>query len=196
MKTFVKAAALALLGSSACLSVSAVTITGSVSMSTTPGSSWTGDGGDVNSIASISNFGVSQVDAATLGFAGLIPLGSVVIWGQPLAFASPAINNPLWSAGAVTFNLNADPLSVNRQDNAFPIADTLTLTGLGTLTAPGFDSTIGGWSWTGNMQTGESKFTFASTTQAAPPQVPDSGATVALLGLALSGLGFLRRHLA
>src|SRR5262245_16731996 len=127
MKTLTKIAALALIGSSACLSVSAIPLNGSVSMSTTPGSSWTGDGGNVNTIASILNFGVSDVDATSGSFVGLIPLGTVVVWGQPLSFATPAVNNPLWTAASVTFDLDAGPLSVNRIDRPFPQPDTLSL---------------------------------------------------------------------
>jgi hypothetical protein len=202
MKNFTKIVAAALIGSSACLSVSAIPLIGSVSMSTTPGSSWTGDGGTVNTIASILNFGVSQVDSTTGSFVALVPLSSVVIWGQPFAFGAPAGSNPLWTTppgpGAVTFDLAAAGFAVNRIDRAFPQPDTLTLSGVGTVTAPGFDPTPGGWEWSGTMS-GSSTFSFRSTTIVAPPPpppVPDGGSTLALLGVALGGIALLGRRLA
>jgi len=168
-------------------------------MSTTPPSSWTGDGGNVNTIAAITDFGASAVDSATGAFAP--NLGSPVIWGPtPLVFATPGLSNPLWTTVlGFQFTVDADPLSISRIDRPFPLPDTLGLAGLGILTAPGFDPTPGGWTWTGTMN-GTATFTFASTAlpidQPPPPGVPDGGATLALFGVALSGLGLLRRVLA
>jgi hypothetical protein len=194
MKNFAKIVAVALIGSSASLSVSALPyLDGSISMSTSPGSSWTGDGGNVNTIASVVNFGVSRVDGATGDFLGAI--GGLVTWGQPLSFAAPAVNNPLWTTGGFTFNIDAGPSSVNRIDRPFPQPDTLSLAGSGTVTAPGFDATVGGWAWSGTMD-GKATFSFQSATLDAgtPTGVPDGGSTLALFGVALSGIGLLRRH--
>jgi hypothetical protein len=194
IKPLVKYAATILVASAASYNVSAVPLTGVISMSTTSGSSWTGDGGNVNSIASILNFGLSDVDFATGSFAPA--LGSTVTWGQPLTFATPAVNNPLWTvtAGPITYTFEVDavPLTVSRTDLAFPLPDTLDLSGMGVLKATGFTDTRGGWNWTGTMS-GTATFSFASTTI---PTVPDSGATAALLGLAMGALAFLRRRLA
>src|SRR5690349_8595105 len=151
MKILTKIAAAALIGTGACLNVSAGFLTGSISMSTTPPSTWTGDGGNVLTIASISSFGASTVDSATGDFAP--NLGSPVTWGPtPLVFAAPAGSNPLWTTvPGFKFIIDAAPLLVNRINNPFPIPDSLSLAGSGTLTAPGFDPTPGGWTWTGTM---------------------------------------------
>jgi hypothetical protein len=194
MKTFVQYAAAAVIGSAISITASAAPLTGAISMSTTTGSSWTGDGGNVNSIASILNFGLSDVDFASGSFAPA--LGQPVTWGQPLTFATPAVNNPLWTviAGPITYTFEVDavPLTVNRIDLPFPLPDTLDLSGTGVLKATGFSDTRGGWNWTGTMN-GTATFSFASTTI---PTVPDSGATAALFGLALGALAFLRRRIA
>jgi hypothetical protein len=194
MKKLVKYAAVVLIGPAVSFSISAAPLTGVISMSTSSGSSWTGDGGSVNSIASILNFGLSDVDFATGSFAPA--LGSPVTWGQPLTFASPAVNNPLWTvtAGPITytFEVDAGPLTVNRTDNSFPLPDILDLSGMGVLKATGYDPTRGGWNWTGTMN-GTATFSFASATI---PTVPDSGTTVTLLGMGFGALTLLRRRLA
>jgi hypothetical protein len=173
-----KTLAVAAVFSALTFTASAIPITGSISMSTTPGSSWTGDGGNVNTIASILDFGASSVDDATGDFIGTI--GGAVAWGQPLSFAAPATHNPLWTIGGFAFNIDAAPLSVERFDHPFPQPDVLSVAGRGTVTAPGFDATVGGWAWSGTMN-GKSTFSFQSATTTA---VPDSGSTMALCALA------------
>ena len=172
-------------------SLHAIPITGSISIGTAGGGlDWTGDTTDVNTITKIISFGNAEVTARTGSFTS-VANGTPVTMGQPLDFVTPVIVNPLWTAGPFTFTL-APPIGISRINNADPIPDTLRLSGMGTIAAAGFDSTVGGWTWSGELN-GVSTFTFSSTTI---PGVPDGGTTVALLGAALSGLGLLRRKLA
>ena len=85
----------------------------------------------------------------------------------------------------LTFNLAT--LSVVSQSSA-----VLVLTGTGTFIAPGFDATPGTFVLTGQTA-GGSSFSF-SASQAATG-VPDGGATLALLGLGMLGLGYVRRRI-
>ncbi|HEY5041759.1 MAG TPA: hypothetical protein VIK53_07120 [Verrucomicrobiae bacterium] len=94
----------------------------------------------------------------------------------------------LWSTviSGVTYNL-----LVSTSSQVFTSAGQLNLTGTGTLEdGNSADNTLGTW----NLQfavTGPS-FTWGSTSG---NTVPDGGATVILLGAALSGLGLLRKKL-
>jgi VPDSG-CTERM motif len=174
-------------------SLHAVPITGHISIGTAGGGVlWSGNTSDVNTITSIITFGSAEVTDRSGSFTTTIANGNLVTMGQPLDFVTPTIINPLWSVGGFSFTLSP-PISITRVNNADPIPDTLRLAGQGYITGPaGFDATIGGWTWSGELN-GVSTFTFSSTTLAG---VPDGGTTVALLGAALSGLALLRRKLA
>jgi hypothetical protein len=156
---------------------------------------WTGSGGDgtVNQINTITSFGVVTVDSRTGSFVPTVSTGMTVTLGTPLAFAAPFANNPLWSVGGFTFNLTSFNAPV-RTDNLAPVPDSLALSGMGTIQGAGFDVTPGGWTWTGTMD-GSSSFSFASTTVAGSVGVPDSGSTLALLGVALASFIVLRRRM-
>jgi len=112
----------------------------------------------------------------------------------PVAMAATWIFNPstptpgLWSVGGFTFDLLSSVVS--SQSKFF-----LNITGFGILSGNGFDPTPGEWSFTSSSANGKSSATFGfqSNTTAAP--VPDGGATVLLLGLALAGVEVLRTKL-
>jgi hypothetical protein len=112
------------------------------------------------------------------------------IWDPPTA-STPL--NPLWTfvSGGNTYSFD---LSVLHKD--FASLTGLLLSGQGTayLTGPGLEKlpTTGFWNF--SAQTLDlATFTFSSTTTVPPPGVPDSGATVVLLGGSLLGLGLIRR---
>jgi len=72
--------------------------------------------------------------------------------------------------------------------------DGIVLQGLGVAYLTGFEPTPGLWSFSADINTGGTLFTFSSTTQVPPPSVPDSGTTVALLGGALVAMGLISRR--
>ena len=69
------------------------------------------------------------------------------------------------------------------------------ITGTGTLTGAGFDSTPGTWAFSAQSAGGihQASFTFSADTTGAG--VPDGGTTVMLLGAALGALGLARRYI-
>lgn len=103
---------------------------------------------------------------------------------------SPSPVAPLWAitSGAGTgfsFTLNA----ITLVDQATP--GFLNLGGNGAFSGPGFDTTLGAWSFT--VTTTGSLFTWTSGNVA---NAPDGGTTALLLGLGLLGLGAARRFMA
>jgi hypothetical protein len=94
-----------------------------------------------------------------------------------------------WSVGGFTFNLTASSIF---SQGGFPAG--VVVNGSGIISGNGFDPTPGTWSFsTQDPSAGTPPvFSFSAATGAI---VPDSGTTVALLGLALVGVGFLRRKL-
>jgi hypothetical protein len=164
----------------------AVPITGAIDMSGTA---------TVNSLslaaatAATSLTGVAVTGGPTGAFAGTF--GSVVAWN---GFTWPGGSaSPLWTftASGVTYTFALATDSVANQSNTF-----LNLLGSGTLTATGYDPTPGLWSFTISNPSGAPganfQFSFANSQTAV---VPDGGATVMLLGAALSALGLFRKKL-
>ncbi len=70
----------------------------------------------------------------------------------------------------------------------------VTLQGTGTATLTGFDPTPGFWSFSADRASNTALFSFSSTNISPIPGVPDSGATAAMLGAALVGLGLISRR--
>ena len=158
-----------------------ITFGGSVNMNgnasnATMVTAWHGFGGVGNPIV---------VDADG-DFASFVTPGvSQAVFAVPWTFNSGPVN-AFWSVGGFTFNLTAS--SIFSQGNG-----GLTVTGYGWITGNGFDATYGTWSFTTqNPGVGNpARFSFSAATGA----VPDSGSTVAFLGLALVGVEALRRRI-
>lgn len=114
-----------------------------------------------------------------------------VALNSPVAFVTPYVFNPptayasLWSVGGFTFELVDS--HIDSQSNF-----ALVVIGTGFVTGPGFDRTPGAWSFVSTQSNGgtSGEFSFAGNSTAVP--TPDSGSTVALLGVALITVGALR----
>lgn len=124
---------------------------------------------------------MAVVSGATGDFAPTVGLN--VAFVTPYVFNPPTAYASLWSVGGFTFELTSS--SIQLQTNHF-----LNITGVGFVTGNGFDRTAGTWSFTSSSSSGKTahQFSFAANTTA----VPDSGSTVALLGVALFTVGALR----
>ena len=97
----------------------------------------------------------------------------------------------LWSAGGFTFNLSAS--SITLQNNSF-----LLVEGTGFIVGNGFDQTAGTFSFSTQENDVNGRFSFSAAGVATPAgtNVPDGGATIALLGLSLLGLQGARKAIA
>ena len=104
------------------------------------------------------------------------------------AVPGPLVIIPLWettSVGLASFNLS----SITFIDEIPNVS--LTLRGNGLAKLNGFDNTAGSWSFTATSQGG----TFGWDSINSSTRVPDGGATLALLGMSVLGLGGVRRFL-
>ena len=151
-------------------------------------------------LADANGFPVNSVNDATqvtgwLDGDGAMPTvqsvsGSMATWvtaGDTVTFPSTWTFGSgvavLWQVDGFTFSLIAS--SIVYQANGF-----LAVSGTGTLTGNGFHAAPGTWNFTAQDDPANGVFSFSSGSL-----VPDGGATVALLGLALAGIEGTRRKL-
>jgi hypothetical protein len=168
----------------------AVPITGGISL----GGAYSTNTGNLNTataFTSFSNVFVTSVSGSysTVGTGQMSP--TVTQNGfQFNPFVGPVV--PLWTftSGGLTYSFDLTAITQRTQ----PGDDTLDLRGFGILRITGgtsnFDPTVGSWVFTANQQGGT--FSFSSSNGA----LPEGGMTVVMLGLALGGIGMVRRKLA
>jgi hypothetical protein len=113
-----------------------------------------------------------------------MPVGTQVRY-QDFQYDPLAVANPIWSNGVTSFHLQS--VAVLYENPGFG----LSLFGSGFITSAGYDPTPGTWSFSADSSTGGASFAWSST--AGTKRVPDGGATIALLGASLLGLGAARR---
>ncbi|HMC26198.1 MAG TPA: VPDSG-CTERM sorting domain-containing protein [Verrucomicrobiae bacterium] len=141
---------------------------------------------DTTSLATatmVTQWHMAVVSGSTGDFSGLT--GSNVAFVTPYVFNPPTAYATLWSVGGFTFEL--DSSAIQHQDGFL-----LFILGSGFVSGPGFDKTPGLWSFSSNHSNGKTatSFNFSANTTAVP--TPDSGSTVALLGVAIFTVGALR----
>ncbi len=185
-QSFLKALAIVICAMAA-ISVQAVpTITGGVLFT---GGSLTVDTGNLATATKFNSFSGSVVMfGSQSGSYASVPTGTAVTW-TPFTFSLsllPNPVNPLWTFtlnATDVYSFSATSVTVIQQSAGF-----LDVKGNGIAHIDGFSDTPGNWYI---HSTGENTyFTFGAGTK-----VPDGGATVALLGIAVCGLGFLRRKI-
>jgi PEP-CTERM motif len=116
-------------------------------------------------------------------FSSIAP-GTNVTMAAPWIF-NPSTNTPsLWSVGSFKFDLAS--CVIVSQSSTF-----LNITGIGTISATGFDPTPGTWSFTASDSSGSPQATFGFQTQTAA--VPEPG-TLTLLAVGAGGLISSRRR--
>jgi VPDSG-CTERM motif len=128
------------------------------------------------------NLGFSNVAATEGDFSG-IPLGTQATMGTPWIFsmATPG----LWSVGGFTFNL----MHATIVDQT---ATFLNIRGTGIITAAGFEDTSARWAF--SVQNAGGTHDFFSFSANSATGVPDGGSAVALLGMGLGVIEFIRRR--
>jgi hypothetical protein len=137
------------------------------------------------------NAGVTNVVSVTGDFSGIAKGTQATM--NPWTFLPPPGGQPaLWSVGGFTFNLLSS--TVVTQSATF-----LNIKGTGTITGNGFEDTTTAWAFTTQNAGGGPGTVFSFSASVDPGVgvgthgVPDRGSTVALLGISLWVIEFIRR---
>jgi protein with PEP-CTERM/exosortase system signal len=131
------------------------------------------------------NLGFSNVAAFTGDFGGFVTLGQQATMATPWTFI-PSTDTPgLWSVGGFSFHLLSS-IVVTRD------AEFLNIKGSGIVSGNGFDPTNANWAFSVQDAGGTHDFFSFSANVAT---VPDGGSAVALLGISLGAIEFIRRKL-
>ena len=125
------------------------------------------------------NGAMPTVQSASGSFTGLA--GAMVTFTSSWSFNSGPVAL-FWQVGGFTFDLIASHI-------VFQGGGFLNVSGRGTVTGPGFTATPIAWNFSAQDDPADGVFSFSAS------NVPDGGATVALLGLALAGMEGIRRKL-
>ena len=172
-------------------SAQAIPITGGISL----GGAYTTNTGNLNTataFTSFSNVFVTSVSGAYAATGVGTGPGSPMVTQNAFSFNpfnGPVV--PLWTftSGGRTYSFDLTSLISRVQ----PGDDTLDLRGTGILritgAGPSYDPTVGSWVFTANQ--GGGTFSFSSSNAA----LPEGGATVLMLGMAVGGIGLIRRKL-
>ena len=94
----------------------------------------------------------------------------------------------LWSVGGFTFDLTS--ATVVTQTATF-----LNIRGVGTVSGNGFEDTTARWAFSVQNAGGGTGDFFSFSANTAAQGVPDGGSAVALLGISLVAIEFVRRKL-
>jgi len=127
---------------------------------------------------------VAHVTGTYATFGGGIPQGSQATMAIPWVFTSATPG--LWTVGGFTFDLSS--ATIIMQTGTF-----LDIEGVGTVSGNGFEVTNARWAFSVQNAGGGGGeiFSFSANTAS----VPDGGSAVALLGISLVAIEFVRRKL-
>jgi hypothetical protein len=127
----------------------------------------------------------STVTTLTGNFASFVSLGDQATM-NPWTFNPSTDTMNLWSVGGFSFHLLSSTI-------VSQTASFLNIKGTGTVSGNGFDDTAAKWAFTIPFAGGTGAFfSFAANTDTT---VPDGGSAVALLGISLVAIEFVRRKL-
>ncbi len=136
------------------------------------------------------------VTDATDDFGMFVSSGDPVTFLAPWSFNSGSLAN-FWTVGGFTFSLSSSSIesqtAPTRHDKAGRWLDgSVTVVGTGFVFGNGFSNTLVDFTFITQDSGNGALATFSFTDPTAPSAVPDSGGTVALLGLSLAGIGLVR----
>jgi hypothetical protein len=140
------------------------------------------DTGNANTAHAVTSFVNTLVQSVSGDFDTFINPLDLATFSASWVFDPSTLTPGLWTAGGFTFNLLTSTIEVQG-------GDSLTVSGTGTILGNSFDPTFGTWRFTTQNPSANGTFSFS----ASGLSVPDGGATVTLLGLALVGVEVLRR---
>ena len=134
------------------------------------------------------NLGFSNVAGVTGSYVGIVNLGDQVTMATPWIF-TPSTNTPgLWSVDGFTFDLTSSTVVMQT-------ATFLNIRGVGTVSGNGFEATNARWAFSVQNAGGGTGDFFSFSANTASNGVPDGGSAVALLGISLVAIEFVRRKL-
>jgi hypothetical protein len=142
------------------------------------------DSTSLGSATMVTAWHMAEVSGTSGDFAS-VANGTAVAFATPYVFNPPTAYASLWSVGGFTFELVDSHIE-------FQSNFALVILGTGLVSGNGFDTTPGTWSFAVTQSNGgtSAEFSFQGNSTATP--TPDSGSTVALLGVALFTVGALR----
>lgn len=120
-------------------------------------------------------------------FASYILAGDEVTMVDSWTFDSLIEVANFWSVGGFTFDLTSSYVSLQSDGD-------LIVKGSGWISGNGFEATAGSWNFTSQNPSANGVFSFSASTAVQPTSVPDGGATLALIGSVLIGLGTVARR--
>jgi len=128
------------------------------------------------------NGGMPTVVGASGNFASFVNINDPVNFTSPVwNFSAGGPVTLFWTVDGFTFNLIAS--TVVFQQDGF-----LLISGTGTVTGHGYNNRPASWHFTAQDEPSMGVFSFSGGIE-----VPDGGATLALLGVALAGIEVIRR---
>ena len=135
------------------------------------------------------NAGFSNVAAFNGSYTGFVNLGDQATMATPWTFLPPPGGQPaLWSVGGFTFDLTSATIITQT-------ATFLNIMGVGTVSGNGFEDTTAHWAFSVQNAGGGTGDFFSFSANTAAQGVPDGGSAVALLGMGLGVIEFIRRKL-
>ena len=127
-------------------------------------------------------------------FALVLP-GSLASFPSAWAFNDASTINPFWTVGIFTFELFSSHI-VAQGVTTVGQDGYVIVSGQGEVMAAGYTPTLMTWSFTSqDPKSGANPDSWSFSASANSNSVPDGGATVMLLGIALSGVALLKKKL-
>jgi hypothetical protein len=170
--------------------IQAVSVTGAIGF----GGNVTWNTSSAATATQVTSFIGTQVLSDTSSFAAFItPIAPAVFTSSTWNLNTGAAINSFWTAGGYTFNLLSS--SIISQGGTPGLTGYLVVDGVGIVSGNGFTPTAMTWSFSAQdpkSGVGPDQWTFSAS---ANSNVPDGGATVLLLGIALAGAALLRKKL-
>jgi hypothetical protein len=189
MKNMTKIACVAGVALALTQTIQATSVTGAIGF----GGNVTWNTSSAATATQVTSFIGTQVLSDTGAFASFItPIAPAVFTSSTWNLNDLVTMNSFWTAGGFTFNLLSS--SIIAQGGTPGANGYVIVNGTGTVTGNGYTPTTVSWSFTAQdpkSGTNPDQWTFSASANS----VPDGGATVMLLGIALSGAALLKKKL-
>ena len=135
----------------------------------------------------VNTWDMAFVTNGTGDFSGIAPL-THVDFVTPYVFNPPTAYASLWTVGGFTFALTNPSIATQTKFS-------LQIFGNGFVSGNSFDQTPGTWSFSVTQSNGHTEQQFSFQANSAAQPTPDSGSTVALLGVGLMAVAAIRAKL-